>query len=70
MESFEEPREGVGLLWRHVGEQPGEPLPQGRLRGAQCPLAVLGEGERLPAAVVVETIAGEHAGVFEHGKEL
>jgi len=31
---------------------------------------VLGEGERLTAAVVVETIAGEHAGVFERGKKL
>jgi hypothetical protein len=70
LESFEEAREGVGLRWRHVGEQPREPLPQGCLRGTQCPLAVLAEGERLPSAVVVETIASEHAGTFERGKKL
>lgn len=33
-------------------------------------MAVLGEGEWLSAAVVSETVAAEHAGVFERGEEL
>ena len=70
LEAFEQASEGVRLRWWQVGEEAGEPFAQGRLRRAQGPLAVLGEGDWESAAVVLETVAREHSGSFECGEEL
>jgi hypothetical protein len=70
LEAFEQAGEGVSLGWREVGEQAGEPFAECCLSRAQRPLPVLGQGERLAAAVVLEPLSGQQSGFFESREEL
>jgi hypothetical protein len=70
LEAFEKTGKRVGFRSGHIGEEAGEPFAERGLSGAEGPVSALGEGERLPAAVVVEAIAYQHAGVLKDSKKL
>lgn len=70
MESFEQTGERISLWWRQICEEARESFAQRRLRRAQGPLTMLGELERLAAAVVLEPCACNEVAVFERGEKL
>jgi hypothetical protein len=67
---LEQARKRVGLGRVQVGQQPCEAFPELGLSRAQCPLSLLGQGERLSAAVVGEALALEQAGALERCEQL
>jgi hypothetical protein len=69
-EPFEQAGESVCLRRRQIGEQPREAFPEHGLSRAQRPLPLLGQGERLAAAVVGEALALEQAGALERCEQL
>ena len=69
-EPFEQSGERVRLRRGEVCQQPCDFFPEHGLSRAQRPFPLLGQGQRLAAAVVGEALALEEAGLLERREEL
>jgi hypothetical protein len=70
LEEIEQAGEGIDLGRWQLGEQSREPLAQRRLSRAESPAALLGQRERLAAAIVLEPGAREQSVILQRGEQL